>query len=210
MCVHMNFLINASRGSVLPQAAHRYIHIAAHAQTAGPIKSCFRRACIVSFSHLHYLCSLIHNFKYLQFSIFKYLQFSSTFQVPQFQETYNILLYTLIFTAYSLERNSRNTQDEVNESYPHVEVLQGRDGRDGRDGGKGRREKGVPRGKGGKQVLRGQRETKERQDQREVMDCLVFEDHLEFLVLWGQWVTRVVVGPLVCMEHRDHQQQKYM
>ena len=81
--------------------------------------------------------------------------------------------------------------------------------------GRERREKWVPRGKGGKQVLRGQRETKERQDQREVMDCLVLEDHLEFLVPRGQWVTRVVVGPLVCVvfkekkEHRDHQ-QKYM
>ena len=96
---------------------------------------------------------------------------------------------------------------------PHVEVLQGRDGRDGRDGGKGEKGEMGPQGERGKQVLGGQRETKERQDQREVMDCLVFEDYLEFLVPRGQWVTRVVVGPLVCVvfkekkEHRVHQQE---
>ena len=64
--------------------------------------------------------------------------------------------------------------------------------------GRGRREKWVPRGKGGKRVLRGQRETKERQDQREVMDILVIEDYLEFLV------PRVVVGPLVCRDLRKY------
>ena len=47
------------------------------------------------------------------------------------------------------------------------------------------------------------------------MDILAFEGHLEFLVPRGQWVTRVVVGSLVCVvfeekkEHRDHQ-QKYI
>ena len=45
------------------------------------------------------------------------------------------------------------------------------------------------------------------------MVCLVFEEHLEFLVPRGLWVTRVVVGPLVCRalkeirEHRVHQQE---
>ena len=61
-----------------------------------------------------------------------------------------------------------------------------------------------PQGERGETGLQG---AKERQDQREVMDCLVLGDYLEFLVPRGQWVTRVVVGPLVCRalrESREH------